>query len=203
MPQKFHRRGARARGRRQRIFFALKETPQPPGQRFEIEVSPQFEQIGGLAQAWFVKPDRRRGETAPQPMDAPGGAGGRVPSGVGRKMLGVAQRGKILAMARQGGAGGRGAQGQALARRAGERRIEAKKITIDKSGANTAALESYNAEYEADIEIRQIKYLTDVFDKSLSVRFCKNLLLFLSQASSMRVDVRQRSRLSRRIRGFL
>ena len=41
------------------------------------------------------------------------------------------------------------------------------KITIDKSGANTAALESYNAEHEADIEIRQIKYLTDVFDKSL------------------------------------
>jgi len=28
-----------------------------------------------------------------------------------------------------------------------------KKITIDKSGANTAAIESYNAEHEADIEI--------------------------------------------------
>ena len=35
------------------------------------------------------------------------------------------------------------------------------KITIDKSGANTAALESYNAEHEADIEIRQIKYLNN------------------------------------------
>jgi putative transposase len=33
------------------------------------------------------------------------------------------------------------------------------KITIDKSGANTAAIESYKAEHEADIEIRQIKYL--------------------------------------------
>ena len=43
-----------------------------------------------------------------------------------------------------------------------------KKITIDKSGANTAAIESYNGEHEADIEIRQNKYLTDVFDKSLS-----------------------------------
>ena len=43
-----------------------------------------------------------------------------------------------------------------------------KKITIDKSGANTAAIESYNAEHEADIEIRRKKYLTDVFDKSLS-----------------------------------
>ncbi len=30
-----------------------------------------------------------------------------------------------------------------------------KKITIDKSGANTAAIESYNAEHEADIEIRR------------------------------------------------
>ena len=43
-----------------------------------------------------------------------------------------------------------------------------KKITIDKSGANTAAIESYNAEHEADIEIRRIKYLTDVFDKTFS-----------------------------------
>ena len=37
------------------------------------------------------------------------------------------------------------------------------KITIDTSGANTAALESYNAEHEADIEIRQIKCLTRAF----------------------------------------
>jgi putative transposase len=34
------------------------------------------------------------------------------------------------------------------------------KITIDKSGANTTATESYNAERDADIEIRQVKYLT-------------------------------------------
>jgi putative transposase len=40
------------------------------------------------------------------------------------------------------------------------------KITIDKSGANAAAIESYNKEHEADIEIRQVKYLTDIFDKS-------------------------------------
>jgi putative transposase len=33
------------------------------------------------------------------------------------------------------------------------------KITIDKSGANTAAIESHNIEHEAAIEIRQIKYL--------------------------------------------
>jgi putative transposase len=31
------------------------------------------------------------------------------------------------------------------------------KITIDKSGANKAAIESYNAEQETDIEIRQVK----------------------------------------------
>ena len=36
------------------------------------------------------------------------------------------------------------------------------KITIDKSGANTAVLESYNAKHEADIEIRQIKYLNNI-----------------------------------------
>jgi len=42
------------------------------------------------------------------------------------------------------------------------------KITIDKSGANTAALESYNAEHEADeadIEIRRIKYLNKIVEQ--------------------------------------
>ena len=39
------------------------------------------------------------------------------------------------------------------------------KITIDKSGANTAALESYNAEHEAGIEIRQIKYLNNIVEQ--------------------------------------
>ena len=39
------------------------------------------------------------------------------------------------------------------------------KITIDKSGANTAAIESYNAEHEAEIEIRQIKYLNNIVEQ--------------------------------------
>ncbi|CAN2536137.1 hypothetical+protein [Methylocapsa aurea] len=39
------------------------------------------------------------------------------------------------------------------------------KITIDKSGANTAAIESYNAEHEADIEIRRIKYLNNIVEQ--------------------------------------
>jgi transposase-like protein len=39
------------------------------------------------------------------------------------------------------------------------------KITIDKSGANTAAIESYNAEREMDIEIRQIKYLNNIVEQ--------------------------------------
>ena len=39
------------------------------------------------------------------------------------------------------------------------------KITIDKSGANTAAIESHNAEREAGIEIRQIKYLNDIVEQ--------------------------------------
>jgi len=32
---------------------------------------------------------------------------------------------------------------------------EPNKITIDKSGANTAAMESYNAEHDSGIELRQ------------------------------------------------
>jgi len=40
-----------------------------------------------------------------------------------------------------------------------------KKITIDKSGANTAAIESFNEEHEADIEIRQNKYLNNIVEQ--------------------------------------
>jgi putative transposase len=39
------------------------------------------------------------------------------------------------------------------------------KITIDKSGANTAAIVSHNAEFEAAIEIRQIKYLNNIVEQ--------------------------------------
>jgi putative transposase len=40
-----------------------------------------------------------------------------------------------------------------------------KKITIDKSGANTAAIESYNKDRKAGIEIRQVKYLNNIVDQ--------------------------------------
>jgi putative transposase len=39
------------------------------------------------------------------------------------------------------------------------------KITINKSGANAAAMESYNEEQEADIAIRQIKYLNNIVEQ--------------------------------------
>ena len=39
------------------------------------------------------------------------------------------------------------------------------KITIDKSGANTAAIDSYNVEHEADIEMRQCKYLNNIVEQ--------------------------------------
>ena len=39
------------------------------------------------------------------------------------------------------------------------------KITIDKSGTNAAAIESYNAEHETDIEMRQVKYLNNVVEQ--------------------------------------
>jgi putative transposase len=38
------------------------------------------------------------------------------------------------------------------------------KITIDESGANKAAIESYNAEHQADVEIRQVKYLNNILE---------------------------------------
>ena len=39
------------------------------------------------------------------------------------------------------------------------------KITIDKSGANTAAIESYNTDHKAGIEMRQIKYLNNIVEQ--------------------------------------
>ncbi|BDV36455.1 IS6 family transposase (plasmid) [Methylocystis iwaonis] len=39
------------------------------------------------------------------------------------------------------------------------------KITFDKSGANTAAIESYSAEHETAIEIRRIKYLNNIVEQ--------------------------------------
>jgi len=42
---------------------------------------------------------------------------------------------------------------------------EPQKITIDKSGANTAAIESYNVEHEAGIELRQVKYLNNIVEQ--------------------------------------
>ena len=39
------------------------------------------------------------------------------------------------------------------------------KVTIDKSGANTAAIESYNAKHKAGIEIRQVKYLNNIVEQ--------------------------------------
>ena len=39
------------------------------------------------------------------------------------------------------------------------------KITIDKSGANTAAIESYTAEQETPIEMRQSKYLNNIIEQ--------------------------------------
>ena len=40
-----------------------------------------------------------------------------------------------------------------------------KKITIDKSGANTAAIESHNSETDAGIEMRQVKYLNNIVEQ--------------------------------------
>src|ERR1700685_2340589 len=39
------------------------------------------------------------------------------------------------------------------------------KITIDKSGANTAAIVSYNVDHDTDVEIRQVKYLNNIVEQ--------------------------------------
>jgi putative transposase len=58
---------------------------------------------------------------------------------------------------------------EAAARRFLERSIdrhgEPEEITIDKSGANTAAVDSYTADHNADIEMRQCKYLYNIIEQ--------------------------------------
>jgi len=39
------------------------------------------------------------------------------------------------------------------------------KINIDKSGANLAAIKSYNTEHDTNIEIRQVKYLNNIVEQ--------------------------------------
>jgi putative transposase len=39
------------------------------------------------------------------------------------------------------------------------------KITTDRSGANTAAIESYNADHDAEIETCQVKYLDKIVEQ--------------------------------------
>ena len=58
---------------------------------------------------------------------------------------------------------------EAAARRLLERAIDRhgqpEKITIDKSGANTAAIASYNTDHKTAIEIRQCKYLNNIVEQ--------------------------------------
>ena len=128
VPEQFHRGGARGRSRRERMPGPGHDVPQGAGDPLEVGAVRKIEEIGGGSQNRVLERPRAGREQAPQPMDAAGRAGGRVRAGVGRKMLGLAQRGRILAMTRHGGAGGGGAQRQALAQRAGERRIKAKNL---------------------------------------------------------------------------
>ena len=60
------------------------------------------------------------------------------------------------------------------------------KITIDKSGANTAAIKSYNAEQATDITLRQVKYLNNIVeqDQRAVKRIVRPMLGFKSFGSA-------------------
>jgi putative transposase len=57
------------------------------------------------------------------------------------------------------------AAAQRFLRRAIENNGVPSKINIDKSGANTAAIEAYNAESSRSIELRQCKYLNNIVEQ--------------------------------------
>jgi transposase-like protein len=67
-------------------------------------------------------------------------------------------------------------------------------VTIDKSGANTAGIESYNAEHDTTIAIRQCKYLNNIVEqdhravKNASPDRCSVSSLSVALASSLAVS---------------
>jgi len=69
------------------------------------------------------------------------------------------QRGFLLSAKRDAAAALR------FLRRAIEGSAVPEKVNIDKSGANTAALEAYNEEAETAVEIRQCKYLNNIVEQ--------------------------------------
>jgi DDE domain len=56
------------------------------------------------------------------------------------------------------------------------------KVTIDKSGANTAAIASYNADHDTDVEIRQLKYLNNIVEQDH--RVIKRMIRAMMEANA-------------------
>jgi hypothetical protein len=90
----------------------------------------------------------------------------------------------------------------AAARRFLERAIELhgvpEKITINKSGANTAAIEGMRADSGADIELRQSKYLNNIVEQDHRVikRIVRPMLGFKSfRCARIPVRLQERTRL--------
>ena len=69
------------------------------------------------------------------------------------------------------------------------------KITIDKNGANTAAIEDYNAENGSEIELRQNKYLNNLIEQDH--RAIKRLIKLMLGRLNPFVRPRLRSLVSR------
>ncbi len=57
-----------------------------------------------------------------------------------------------------------------------------RKINIDKSGAYLSVIRAYNAEFQTDIEIRQVKYLNNIVEQDHGAikRIIKGMLGFQS-----------------------
>ena len=69
------------------------------------------------------------------------------------------------------------------------------KITIDKSGTHTAAIESCNAEHETDIEIRQVKFLNNIVEQDHRAikRLVRPMMGFKALASRWTPDTIRRT----------
>ena len=97
--KQFHRRGARARGRRERMFGAGHDVPQGVGEPLEAGAVRKVEKIGGGSQGRRVEPRGARRRTGATGDECARRGWSALPTG--REMFGVAQRGSVLAQPRQ------------------------------------------------------------------------------------------------------
>ena len=99
--KQFHRHGARARGRRERISASVVRSRKASANPSKLAASERPRRSAAVRSVGASSREDRRAKPRHSRCMRPAGLVGAFPPALGDEMLGVAQRGRILAMARQ------------------------------------------------------------------------------------------------------